>query len=192
MDMNLSPEDLDFQQEVRDFLKANLPERLRHAADLTPGVFVDPDIGLEWQAILNARGWAAPHWPRGRWRAGLDAGAALYLRQGNAQLAGTPALAVLGLKAGRPDHLPLRHARAEGALPAQDPDRRGSLVPGLFRARLRLRPRQPQDPRGRATAAPTRSTAPKSGPPTPSTPTGCSRSSAPRPRAARSPAFRSC
>lgn len=97
MDMNLSPADLDFQREVRDFLKASLPERLRHAADLTPGVFVDPDIGLEWQSILNARGWAAPHWPLEDGGTGWTP-VQRYVFDKECALAGTPALAVLGLK----------------------------------------------------------------------------------------------
>ena len=97
MDMDLSPSDLDFQQEVRDFLAANLPERLRHAAALTPGVFVDPDVGLEWQSILNARGWAAPLWPQEDGGPGWTP-VQRYIFDKECALAGTPALAVLGLK----------------------------------------------------------------------------------------------
>ena len=97
MDMDLSPSDLDFQQEVRDFLAANLPDRLRHAAALTPGVFVDPDVGLEWQSILNARGWAAPLWPEEDGGPGWTP-VQRYIFDKECALAGTPALAVLGLK----------------------------------------------------------------------------------------------
>ena len=48
----------------------------------------------------------------------------------------------------RPDADGLGHRRAEGALPDPDPLGRGGLVPGLLRARRRLRPRLAQDPRG--------------------------------------------
>ncbi len=97
MDMDLSAGDRAFQQEVREFLRENLPERLRIAADLTPGVFVDPEIGLEWQAILNARGWAAPHWPKEDGGPGWTP-VQRYVFDKECALAGTPALAVLGLK----------------------------------------------------------------------------------------------
>lgn len=97
MDMDLSAEAIDFQSEVRDFFAENLSERLRNAAALTPGVFVDPDIGNEWQAILNARGWAAPHWPVEDGGTGWTS-VQRYLFDKECALAGTPALAVLGLK----------------------------------------------------------------------------------------------
>lgn len=97
MDMGLSREDTAFQQEVRDFLAENLSERLREAAALTPGVFVDPDIGLEWQTLLHARGWAAPHWPKADGGPGWTP-MQRYLFDKECALAGTPALAVMGLK----------------------------------------------------------------------------------------------
>src|SRR5687768_9370186 len=64
MDMEFSPDELAFRDEVRAFLAANLPERLKEGARATPGVFVEPDIGLEWHRILYRQGWVAPHWPK--------------------------------------------------------------------------------------------------------------------------------
>ncbi len=52
MDMNLTVEDLEFQNEVRSCLDENLTEHLRNGLALTPGVFVEPDIGHEWHSIL--------------------------------------------------------------------------------------------------------------------------------------------
>ena len=49
---------------------------------------------------------------------------------------------------GRPDRHRARHRRPEGALPLADPERRRDVVPGLQRARVGLRPRLAQDPRG--------------------------------------------
>ena len=40
MDMDFSAEDLAFRDEVREFLKENLPEHLKDGARRTPGVFV--------------------------------------------------------------------------------------------------------------------------------------------------------
>ena len=97
MDIDLNREDLAFREEVREFLRDALPEQLREGARRTPGVFVEPDIGLEWQRILNARGWVAYNWP-------VDCGGTgwspvqRYLFEKECALAGAPALAVLGLK----------------------------------------------------------------------------------------------
>ena len=49
---------------------------------------------------------------------------------------------------GRPGRHRPRHRGAEAALPGADPDRRGDLVPGLLGARVGLRPRLAEDPRG--------------------------------------------
>ena len=63
MDMNLTAEDLEFQNEVRSFLDENLTEHLRNGLALTPGVFVEPDIGHEWHSILYKKGWITHGWP---------------------------------------------------------------------------------------------------------------------------------
>lgn len=63
MDMNLSAADLEFQSEVRAFLKENMTERLRTGLAQTPGVFVEPDISLEWHKILYEKGWITHGWP---------------------------------------------------------------------------------------------------------------------------------
>ena len=47
----------------------------------------------------------------------------------------------------RPDADPVRHRRAEAALPPEDPGGRGAVVPGVLGAERRLRPRQRPDPR---------------------------------------------
>ena len=73
---------------------------------------------------------AADHLQRGV-RAGERAGAHLVLRRG----------------AVRADAHPVRHRRAEAALPPEDPAGRGAVVPGLLRAERRQRPRQHPDPR---------------------------------------------
>ena len=63
MDLQFTVEEQVFREEVRDFLLKNLPQRLRDGAQRTPGVFVEPDIGLEWHRILHKKGWVAYHWP---------------------------------------------------------------------------------------------------------------------------------
>lgn len=63
MNIDLAPDDLAFRDEVRDFLARELPLELADAGRRATSVFTDPAYSLPWQRILNARGWAAPHWP---------------------------------------------------------------------------------------------------------------------------------
>jgi alkylation response protein AidB-like acyl-CoA dehydrogenase len=97
MDMNFSPEDIAFREEVRGFLADNLPERLRDGARRTPGVFVEPDIGMEWHRILYRKGWVAPHWPEQDGGTGW-APTRKFIFEKECALAGAPALSILGLR----------------------------------------------------------------------------------------------
>ncbi len=97
MDMNFSPEDLAFREEVRTFLADKLPDRLRDGARRTPGVFVEPDIGMEWHRILNDRGWVAPHWPKEDGGTGWTP-AQKYIFEKECALAGAPSISILGLR----------------------------------------------------------------------------------------------
>ncbi|MGV8995468.1 MAG: acyl-CoA dehydrogenase family protein [Parvibaculaceae bacterium] len=64
MDLAMKAEDVAFRDEVRAFLKDNLSEDLKAHARLTPGILADQDLRVEWLRRLNARGWAAPSWPK--------------------------------------------------------------------------------------------------------------------------------
>lgn len=97
MDMEFSPADLAFREEVRDFLSESLPDRLRDGARRTPGVFVEPDIGMEWHRILSEKGWVAPHWPKEDGGTGWSP-TQKFIFEKECALAGAPALAILGLR----------------------------------------------------------------------------------------------
>ena len=97
MDMSFSVSDLAFRDEVRAFLAEQLPQRLREGAARTPGVFIDPDIGREWQHILGEKGWLASHWPKADGGTGWSA-VQRYLFDKECALAGAPPLSVLSLK----------------------------------------------------------------------------------------------
>lgn len=62
MDLNYSPEELAFRDQVRGWLRENLPPDLRDKvaayADLSK------DDLLRWHRILAKQGWVAPSWPR--------------------------------------------------------------------------------------------------------------------------------
>ncbi|KPF93263.1 acyl-CoA dehydrogenase [Novosphingobium sp. AAP83] len=97
MDITLSPEELAFRDEVRAFLATNLLPEIKDGAAASPTVFVEPDIGQRWNAILNEKGWLAYQWP-------VEAGGTgwspvqRYIFEKECALAGAPNLTVLGLK----------------------------------------------------------------------------------------------
>lgn len=97
MDMEFSAEDIAFREEVRGFLKDNLPGHLRDGARRTPGVFVEPDIGMEWHRILFRQGWVAPHWPKADGGTGWTP-TQKFIFEKECALAGAPSLAILGLR----------------------------------------------------------------------------------------------
>lgn len=61
MDLNFTPEEESFRDEVRSFLTQDLPARL--AEKVEAGCHLSKAEQEEWHAIVNARGWLASHWP---------------------------------------------------------------------------------------------------------------------------------
>jgi alkylation response protein AidB-like acyl-CoA dehydrogenase len=61
MDLNYTPEEQAFRDEVRAFVRASLPH------DISRKVLEHKELGKEdyvrWQKILHQRGWMAPGWP---------------------------------------------------------------------------------------------------------------------------------
>jgi alkylation response protein AidB-like acyl-CoA dehydrogenase len=97
MDLDFTPEELAFRDEVRAFLAAHLPEHIREGAAASPSVFVEPDIGQEWNAILNAQGWLNYQWPESAGGTGWTP-VQRYIFEKECALAGAPNLTVLSLK----------------------------------------------------------------------------------------------
>lgn len=62
MDLNFSPEDIAFRDEVRAFFAAHVKDDYRLA--LRAGQRPTPVQMTEWQQLLAARGWGAPTWPK--------------------------------------------------------------------------------------------------------------------------------
>ena len=97
MDIELSPEDAEFRAEVRAFLRDNLPDVVKDGAAGTPSVFVEPEIGQAWNAILHQQGWLGYQWPKEHGGTGWTP-LQRYLFEKECALAGAPNLTVLGLK----------------------------------------------------------------------------------------------
>ena len=64
MDLSLSPSDLKFQQEVRDWIAENFDAGLRAKMALTKNGYVDKASQVAWQTKLAGKGWLAPNWPK--------------------------------------------------------------------------------------------------------------------------------
>lgn len=97
MDIALSEEETRFRDEVREFLRENLADHIREGAAGSPTVFVEPDIGQEWNAVLNDRGWLGYQWPTDVGGTGWSP-VQRYIFEKECALAGAPNLTVLGLK----------------------------------------------------------------------------------------------
>ncbi|WP_157218477.1 acyl-CoA dehydrogenase family protein [Flavisphingomonas formosensis] len=97
MNLTLNAEETAFRDEVRAFLSAHLPERLRRGARLTPTVFAEPDIGREWHRILYEKGWIGHSWPARFGGTGWDP-VRRYIFEKECALADAPRLPVLSLR----------------------------------------------------------------------------------------------
>jgi pimeloyl-CoA dehydrogenase large subunit len=61
MDLRFTPEENAFRMEVRDFFQTAIPAEIR--AKIADGRSLKREDYVTSQRILNARGWAVPHWP---------------------------------------------------------------------------------------------------------------------------------
>jgi pimeloyl-CoA dehydrogenase large subunit len=61
MDLRFTPEEDAFRDEVHAFIGAALPGPIRRK--MVEGRRLAKDDVVTWQRILNAKGWAVPHWP---------------------------------------------------------------------------------------------------------------------------------
>ena len=95
MDLNFTPAELAFREEVRQFMRDRLPEdiahRVKHGLALRAGDYT------RWQKILFERGWGAPGWPKQF--GGPDWGPVeMHIFDEEAATAGAPRTIPFGLK----------------------------------------------------------------------------------------------
>ena len=62
MDLSYSKEEVAFRQEVREFFNTSVPAGTRKK--LQEGRHLSKEDMVNWQRILNKKGWAVPHWPK--------------------------------------------------------------------------------------------------------------------------------
>ena len=61
MDLRFTDDEFAFRQEVRAFIRENVPEDV--SAAMKAGRSVSKDGMVRWTRILNQKGWSVPHWP---------------------------------------------------------------------------------------------------------------------------------
>ncbi len=62
MNLDFSPEDVAFRDEVRTFIAENYPAELRAKQD--SGAPLTKEDQMVWHKILSKKGWVAPHWAK--------------------------------------------------------------------------------------------------------------------------------
>ena len=97
MDISFCEDEQAFRDEVRAFLAENLTEEIKQGALAAPTVFLEPEIGQRWNAILHERGWLGYQWPEDVGGTGWSP-TQRYIFEKECAQAGAPNLTVLGLK----------------------------------------------------------------------------------------------
>ena len=164
MDLTLNAEERAFRDEVATWLAENAPRERRPYAGQEM-----VDFDQAWQRRQFEGGWAGISWPAEYGGRGLSLVQQVIWFEEYAR-AGAPAetgVCFVGQRSRRPDADRVRHRGAEARHLPRDPRRRGDLVPGLLRARRRLRPGRAVRPAPSSTATTWSSTARRSGPATP-------------------------
>ena len=146
MNLDFTPEENAFRDEVRTFIRDNYPAELRKAQDENRPL--TKDEYLLWHKVLAKKGWVAPSWPKDLGGTDWTPTQKYIWSEETARADCLRPAAVRPVDAGA-GALHLRHRRAEEEVPARHLQRQDLVVSGLLRAGRRLRPGQPED-QGRA------------------------------------------
>jgi alkylation response protein AidB-like acyl-CoA dehydrogenase len=95
MDLEFTPEELAFREEVRAFCAEKLPADIREKVDLAQPL--TKDEAVRWQKILHAKGWIAPNWPVEYGGTGWTP-TQMYIFDDEMGAAGAPPVVPFGLK----------------------------------------------------------------------------------------------
>jgi len=95
MDLNFTPAENTFRDEVRTFVGEQLPAHIR--TKVMNGLRLTRDDHLLWQRTLHAHGWGGPSWPKEFGGPGWSP-TELYIFEEECALAGAPRLISFGLR----------------------------------------------------------------------------------------------
>jgi pimeloyl-CoA dehydrogenase large subunit len=62
MELHFTPEEIAFRDDVRAFMRSHVPEATRRK--IIEGCRLAKADLVDWQRVLNTKGWAVPHWPQ--------------------------------------------------------------------------------------------------------------------------------
>ena len=144
MDLAFTPEEQKFRDDIRAWVRENLPQEIAHKVH--NDLHLTRDDMQRWAKILGKKGWLGYGWPKQFGGPGWNA-IQKHLFEEETALAGAPRIIPFGPVMVAPVIMAFGSARAAEALPARHRQRRSLVEPGLQRAGLRLRPRLAQDPR---------------------------------------------
>ena len=96
MDLSFTREDLDFQQEVRDWIAEAYTPELRAKMAMSKNGYLDKEGQVEWQKKLYEKGWVAPNWPEKHGGPGLSP-SQRYILNMELSAAGTPTVSPMGI-----------------------------------------------------------------------------------------------
>ncbi|WP_136417478.1 acyl-CoA dehydrogenase family protein [Herbaspirillum sp. ST 5-3] len=95
MDLNFTPEELAFRQEVREFVAQSLPADIQHK--VLNGLVLHSDDYVRWQKILHAKGWGGTGWKKEFGGPGWST-TQQYIFEEELAAAGAPRMVPFGLK----------------------------------------------------------------------------------------------
>ena len=148
MDLQFTPEEEAFRLKVRSWLEENMPTS--GLSDTREGR--DDKTWLArakaWQRRLYEAGYVALAWPKEYGGQAMDPVRQSIVNDEMVRARAPYHRRRLRPRDARADAHLVGHRGTEAALPAENSDRRGNLVPGLLRARRRLRPGVAEDARG--------------------------------------------
>ncbi len=97
MNLDFSPQELQFRDEVRAWIAEAYDDGLKALMARTKNGYLDKEGQVRWQKKLFERGWAAPNWPEEYGGPGWTP-AQRYLFQAETAAAGCPTVSPMGLK----------------------------------------------------------------------------------------------
>jgi alkylation response protein AidB-like acyl-CoA dehydrogenase len=97
MDLDFSPEDLAFREEVRAFIAEAYDDDMRARMSQSKNGYLDKESQVRWLKRLGEKGWIAPDWPVEYGGTGWSLGKK-YVFDMEMALAGAPSTSNMGLK----------------------------------------------------------------------------------------------
>ena len=138
MDLRFTPEENAFRADVRAFIEGALPASIREK--MIEGRGLSKQEMIDWQRILNAKGWAVPHWPK-EWGGTEWGPVKTYLFREEIQQTPAPEPLPFGVNMLGPVLIAFGSDKQKKHFLPRHRQSRRLVVPGILRARRRLRSR---------------------------------------------------